>query len=321
MRNFILSLLLVLIGFNGMAQYAPAAGKAGSTAIYKDSNVIVSWATKCTVIRGWQYIADHSHGKASVGSQSSALGKADNNVVSLGDGGIAIVQFAQAITNGQGPDFAVFENAFDDYFLELAFVEVSSDGQNYFRFPAYSLTQTDSQVVAFGKLNCEKIHNLAGKYRVAYGTPFDLEDLKNTPGLDITQITYIKIIDVVGSIDTLYGSKDSVGRMINDPYPTIFPSGGFDLDAVGVLHSATSFNTAVGIQDFKLYPNPVSNLLNIDLATEADMEIISMQGKVVLKKYLPEGLSTIEVSMLSKGVYMLRLSSNESVSVQSFIKQ
>ena len=321
MRHCILSFLLVLIGFNGMAQYAPAAGKAGSTAIYKDSNAIVAWATQCTVTRGWQYIADHSHGKASVGSQSSALGKADNNVVSLGDGGIAIVQFAQAITNGQGPDFAVFENAFDDYFLELAFVEVSSDGQNYFRFAASSFTQTDSQVVAFGKLNCEKIHNLAGKYRVAYGTPFDLEDLKNTPGLDITQITHIKIIDVVGSIDTLYGSKDSAGRMINDPYPTIFPSGGFDLDAVGVLHTATSFNTAVGIQDFKLYPNPVSDLLNIDITTEADIEIISMQGKVVLKKHLPEGLSNIDVSLLSKGVYILRLSSNESVSVQSFIKR
>jgi len=321
MRNLILSAIFVLSCFGGMAQYAPAAGKIGSTAIYKDSSAIVSWATLCSVVRGWQNIADHSAGKTTAGTESAVSGKADNNTISLGDGGTAIVQFAQAITNGPGPDFAVFENSFDDYFLELAFVEVSSDGQNYFRFPAHSLTQTDSQVVTFGKLKCEKIHNLAGKYRVGYGTPFDLEELKNTPGLDIMHISHIKIIDVVGSIDTLYGSKDSAGNMINDPYPTIFPSGGFDLDAVAVLHSATSLNNAVGMLDLKMYPNPVSDILNIDIANQADMEIVSMQGKLLLKRHLQAGINSVEVSMLSKGVYLLRLGSDKSFAVQPFIKQ
>ena len=59
---------------------------------------------------------------------------------------MATVTFASPIYNGEGPDFAVFENGFDIddeydptgvlHFLELAFVEVSSDGENFFRFPA-----------------------------------------------------------------------------------------------------------------------------------------------------------------------------------------
>lgn len=139
-------LILLCLGFFSLsvkAQYAPPVGQLGSTAIHKDSITIIAWATQCTAVLGWQNIADHSLGKTTTGTSSSAIGIADNDVISLGDGGTAILQFAQAITNGPGPDFAIFENSFDNFFLELAFVEVSSDGQNYFRFPAHSLTQTD----------------------------------------------------------------------------------------------------------------------------------------------------------------------------------
>jgi hypothetical protein len=60
-------------------------------------------------------------GHTSYGDDSCALGPADNNVVSLGDSGYAIVKFDIPISDGPGFDFAVFENAFDDEFLELAF--------------------------------------------------------------------------------------------------------------------------------------------------------------------------------------------------------
>jgi hypothetical protein len=33
-----------------------------------------------------------------------------------------------------------------------------------------------------------------------------------------------------------YASYDSQGHQINDPWPTNFPTGGFDLDAVGVIN-------------------------------------------------------------------------------------
>ena len=86
---------------------------------------------------------------ASFGSAASALGPADaydfgtglpstspTTVVSLGDGGSITLTFAHPLSDGTGPDLAVFENAFNDTFLELAFVEVSSDGANFVRFPA-----------------------------------------------------------------------------------------------------------------------------------------------------------------------------------------
>jgi len=49
----------------------------------------------------------------------------------------------------------------------------------------------------------------------------------------------VKVIDVIGTIDPQYASRDSFGNIVNDPYPTPFGSCGFDLDAVGVINQAT----------------------------------------------------------------------------------
>ena len=46
------------------------------------------------------------------------------------------------------------------------------------------------------------------------------------------------IVDVVGSIDPLYATHDSLGNIVIDPWPTAFASGGFDLDGMGVIHQS-----------------------------------------------------------------------------------
>ena len=259
-----LLLFLILITVNVFSQYAPAAGQEGSTAISADSSVFIEWAKNCDVTRGYLKISDTSMGYVSYGNTESALGTADNNVVSLGDGGYAVLTFEHPVTNGNGWDFAVFENSFDDNFLELAFVEVSSDGETFYRFPSSSLTQTEEQVESFGTIDPTKINNLAGKYRVMFGTPFDLEELKNKPGLNVNHIIAIKVEDVTGCIMEEYASHDSEGHIINDPWPTPFESGGFDLDAIGVIHNTT--NTSVNAEtasDLLIYPNPCSNFINV----------------------------------------------------------
>ena len=55
--------------------------------------------------------------------------------------------------------------------------------------------------------------------------------------LDVNNIRYVKVTDVVGDIDPTYATHDSLGNIINDPWPTPFTSSGFDLDAVGVINT------------------------------------------------------------------------------------
>jgi hypothetical protein len=163
------------------------------------------------------------------------LGPASNDVfavASLGDNGSITLTFPAPIADGPGPDFAVFENANTERFLELAFVEVSSDGTNFTRFPCHALGK--DPVDTYAKTNvteAESFANLAGKTLKGYGTPFDLSELAGTPGLDPRRVTHVRVVDVVGD----GSSRDSYGNPIYDPAPT-WGSGGFDLDGVGVLN-------------------------------------------------------------------------------------
>lgn len=200
--------------------FAPRAGVDGSDAIPLDDNRIVAWATTVEdyqpgeeVIEAWQ-------------DTSQVLGPAEGTsfgVCALGRGGEITVSFGRAIPNGEGPDFAVFENSFSPTFLELAFVEVSSDGEHFFRFPNRSLT------LSRGLVEAMDINGLAGKYEQGYGTPFDLADLPDSPLLNKGAVTQVRLIDIVsGTVE------DSEGSLIFDPFPTVI-SAGFDCDAIALL--------------------------------------------------------------------------------------
>ncbi len=301
--------------------FAPPAGQVGSTAIHKDSTIILSWANNCAVTRGLADITNSSLGDASFGVATDAIGVADGgSVVSLGDGGEAILSFGTLITNGPGPDFVIFENSFSETFLELAFVEVSSDGINFFRFPAISETQTSTQIGGFGSVDCRYLYNLAGKYKANYGTPFDLDDVAGTLGLNENAITHVKIIDAVGSIDPLYGSQDSQGNYINDPFTTPFASSGFDLDAVGVINEGYLDVNEEIVGQFDVYPNPTNAILRIVVNSPSAYVLTDLKGKNIEEGLInSEGM--INLRNQSAGIYILRLSNSMGVFTKRIIKE
>ena len=47
-----------IIGLSLQAQFAPAAGQPGSSALHKDSNIFKAWATQCNITRGYQDISN-----------------------------------------------------------------------------------------------------------------------------------------------------------------------------------------------------------------------------------------------------------------------
>jgi hypothetical protein len=316
-KNWIL--LLVLLSKIVAAQYAPAAGENGTTAMHKDSSAFVGWAVSCDVQLGLQDISNSSLGNATIGSNVSVTGIATGlSLLSLGDGGAAVLQFSSPIKNGSGPDFAVFENSFDGSFLELAFVEVSSDGINYERFPASSLTQYATQVNTFGTLNPEELNNLAGKYVVNYGTPFDLEELVDKPGLDVNAITHVKVVDVVGSIDTQFASKDIAGNVINDPWPTAFSSSGFDLDAVGVINSSSTDGVYLfGTDEIIIYPNPVRSYFSIKFKGTFELvQLFDISGSLVEECTVTKN---INVQKLIPGFYTVKITGANTVHIQKIL--
>jgi len=208
-----------------------------------------------------------------------ALGPATGeigDIVSLGDlnqgqidnsdpPGQITLSFSGTIRDVNGYDFVVFENGFistwtgggsvaGEMFAELGYVEVSSDGVNFARFPPVSLTA--GAVGMYGTIEISDIFNLVGKHPnasgVCTGTPFDLSDIADDPNVvsgivDINNISYVRIVDIPGSGDFYdeaieYIDPDSwpnwgnygQNHPIYDAWVT-FESGGLDLEAIGVL--------------------------------------------------------------------------------------
>lgn len=329
MYQILSSTILLFAMLSAKAQYAPQTPLQGNTAIAQNDGRFVDWAAACTIQRGWLDIADTSLGHPTLGAEADAVGIPSNGVVSLGDSGIAVLTFNYNIYNGNGADFAVFENGFSNpendsfAYLELAFVEVSSDGVHYFRFPASSAMQDTLQIDNFTYSLASRYHNLAGKYVNGYGTPFDLEDLKNTEGLDINNISHVRLVDAIGSIDPLYASRDKDNNIINEAYPSPYPSAGFDLNGVGVINSLkpTSVKELNNTLSIKVYPNPTGDIVHIlnENTDKVRYSLRDVAGKEICKGFFSKQAS-LSLKERNKGFYFLYLEYGNEHLVQKIIK-
>ena len=315
---------LLFVFFIVLSVAVSAQQLSNPIAMHKDSSAFIGWATSAEIVRGYVKISDTTFtytdnfsgvtsNHAFYGTISNCLGKANGQYISLGDGGSITLQFDSPIVNGAGYDFAVFENALipdavpnqdSIVFYELAFVEVSSNGEDFVRFPAVSHVPTDTQVGTFGYENSNLLTNLAGVFPVFYGYPFDLEELANEPNLDVNNITHVRLIDVVGSIDPQYGTYDSEGNIINDPFPTPFHSCGFDLDAVGVIHSLNSVEGNV-FATADVYPNPASGFVNLSSDKDFSVEMYNLMGQKVLCNSEKSTSFAMDISDIQSGIYFV----------------
>ena len=336
MKKLVFAWIMALVPVSLWAQFAPAADLPGTTAMHADSSAFVAWATGCTTERGLMRIDKPHLGYASFGDDSLVLGAPGTggaseivyDVVSLGDGGMATVTFASPIYNGEGPDFAVFENGFGIdslydptqtlHFLELAFVEVSSDGENFFRFPAVTYVPYDQQLGGYGGMNPSQIHNFAGKYDQFYGTPFDLDEVEDSELLNKNRVTHVRIIDVVGCIKPQYATYDSEGHIVNDPWFTSFDTGGFDLEAVGVIHDLAHNDIhEEAVEAVSVYPNPVKDQLFVKAENLQSIEVYNLVGQLVMTSTQ----SILNLSELIEGIYFVRVVCEGGMFTKRIVKQ
>jgi hypothetical protein len=277
--------------------FAPAAGQPNSTAVEASDPSFEAWATGYKDYQqGTNLAPDFITPQKALGVPGDSNGNQEGvvfDIVSLGRGGSITMTFQRPIYNGPGYDFAVFENSFQGTFLEFAKVAVSSNGINFVAFPAFS--QVPGAIGAFGSVDTTDVEQLAGKYRGGYGTPFDLEQLAGLSSVDLHDIRYVRLNDVVGDgsavndltpqafadwlgmeLSELAGPLitiiNSAPPVIYDVYPTV-DSAGFDLDAVGVLN-AGSIPVEMNIKPFsdknKVDPESTNNLSVALLSTQMD---------------------------------------------------
>lgn len=283
------------------AQFDGPGGEQGSKSILKDASCITGWATGAQLDRGYRQINDKPLGLSTIGNESSAAGKADGDVVSLGDSGIVTLTFDHPILDRNGYDFAVFENGFKvgvSYYLELAHVEVSKNGLDFVRFPSESLTDTIFQTNNFSYTDPYKIYNLAGKHQAPYGTLFDINEL----GFDT--VNFVRLIDVVGSVNDTFGSRDSKGRLINDPFPSPYESSGFDLDAVAIVNGELLSVQENLTENSKIYPTYVFRNQPIHVDVPGEVEIVVTD---IHQRRINSVVNDHTIRIPTSGIYLIHI--------------
>ena len=91
----------------------------------------------------------------------------------------------------------------------------------------------------------------------------------------------------------------------------------------------TTLSVTLGISEnkllsFEMYPNPVSDVLNIQLPTgtdKAEVGVYDYTGRLVSTKTVSSNDSTLDVQNISKGIYIIRVATNSKIGVQRFIKK
>lgn len=192
------------------------------------------------------------------GPQGLGFYQGSLDTISLGVNGSITLGFDVTLKDEEGDDFIVFENPFtfvgEDtmVFGELVFIEVSTDGVHFARFPTECTTE--QPVPSYAGFQIDNATYFAGIHPVyanvetnninpfiseeAGGDAFDLQLLTNHPlvesGLvNLQDIHYLRLIDIHGDGSLL----DSQGHPIYDPTGGMI--NGADIDAVAIIHYET----------------------------------------------------------------------------------
>ena len=88
------------------------------------------------------------------------------------------------------------------------------------------------------------------------------------------------------------------------------------------------FDTITGIKEINnkagniaVYPNPTTGNITIESLQKSTIEIIDIQGQTILQQTAQQGKTDIDISGLAKGVYILRLCSNDKTAVARIVKE
>jgi len=88
--------------------------------------------------------------------------------------------------------------------------------------------------------------------------------------------------------------------------------------------SITKIKQITEINSFKIYPNPTKTYINIEsigaIIRETKIRLSDIQGHVSIDKYISNNLERINISNLSKGIYIMEISGNQKMRIEKIIK-
>ncbi len=227
------------------------------------------------------------------------LDLASNGSILYGNGDMSFTVFNGVISGGSS-----FGDLNNDGFIDAFGGSIKMNDTNSNNWVALNTVGTDSNINGIGAR--VEVHTSAG---------IQIRDVRSGEGFRF-----------MSSLNTYFG----IGTETNiDNIIIYWPSGTIDNienPDINTFHTIIEGQT-LSIEDetlegVQIYPNPVTNVLNIQTTSDLGDKIVTVfniNGKRVLNEKLIN--NTLEVSTLQSGMYFLRLESNGKVLNRKFIKQ
>lgn len=185
---------------------------------------------------------------------------------------------------------------------------------------------------------------IAGNYTV---TATDANGCTSTTSVSVTQpIQSTPVIYQVGNVlyssassgnqwynntsGLIVGATDSIyNPLITDNYYVIVT------DSIGCVSDTSNMiyvlvtgllNTFSNNENIFIYPNPSNDNITIDFPaysteTKTTIQLLDISGKLLNSMPIKENTSRLNISDLSSGIYIIKISDNKMVSVKRFVKE
>ena len=153
-------------------------------------------------------------------------------------------------------------------------------------------------------------HGIVNTYEVMVSTT-------GTEAADFTQI-YTESDSTDGYVQRSVSLADYAGQTIRIAFHNISAQGGDAMLIDDIRVGETSGIDNAAAIDINIYPNPASEVLNIVADGVRLVEMLDVNGRVVLESRIG---GAIDLSSLASGVYMVRVTTDAGVSTEKVVKQ
>jgi hypothetical protein len=158
-----------------------------------------------------------------------------------------------------------------------------------------------------------------------------------TTSVRVSNYVFTGASSYTAQIQTSDGTTGNITNILSTPL--LFPnaSGIITID-LSIVSGSFAYINAMKMEEYssalgkinfdlnsniKIYPNPASNNLNIELndLSNANLQVVDYTGKVVVKQPLNSADNNINIEQLATGVYLFQVNSSEGSLIRKVVKQ
>jgi len=233
---------------------------------------------------------------------------------------LIILLFAVSYCNAQIDPLLEFDSwLIEKIVTEDETIEADEDDPAYLFMTLYDLTDGETFIEFYTTIcDSEVLFNDEEQSFVFefYGCIITIDD--SYPDIEVYLSLYF--------FDSSYNDPENIGM----PYTYEFREEGSKIylditnfeGSVATLSNTTLSNSNFDQVEINIHPNPASNFLHIESnqAEITGIEVFDLKGKQVMQSK-STSLDKVDVSQLSKGMYLLKLSTSQGELTKKFIKE